>query len=207
MEITTAIHLDNRRPIKDGRYPVRIRVTFNRKRKYYSISNNRDTRKGKFYLSQDDYNQMMTKSVRGKLKDLKNELEDVEKSAIAIIDSMDQFSFGQFEQLFNERKIDNSKNKSVKHYFDKYIKELKNDGQIGTASTYQNAKNSLFSFWSENIEFDEITVGMLKSYKSKMLIGDSKKEIPPKSITTVSIYTRCLRKLFNSAIIDFKFRS
>jgi len=38
--ITIASILDERRATKDGKFPVKIRVTFNRDRKYYSTGKN-----------------------------------------------------------------------------------------------------------------------------------------------------------------------
>ncbi|KAA6330778.1 Tyrosine recombinase XerC, partial [termite gut metagenome] len=38
--VTIASILDNRKEIKRGTYPIKVRVTFNRERKYYSTGKN-----------------------------------------------------------------------------------------------------------------------------------------------------------------------
>jgi hypothetical protein len=72
--VTVASILDNRRGTKKGAYPVKIRVTFNRERKYYSTSKK---------MSETDWVRLPTSKVKTQLaikSDIQNS-SDREKNA------------------------------------------------------------------------------------------------------------------------------
>ena len=66
--------------------------------------------------------------------------------------------------------------------------------RIGTASSYECARNSLNNF-AEELKFADKTPDLLCKYEKWMLKKD-------KSVTPVGIYIRSLRTLFNNAIDD-----
>jgi integrase len=74
------------------------------------------------------------------------------------------------------------------HYVDKLLKEHR----IGTAVSYQTAYYNLIKFRG-NVRLTEITVAYLNQYEAWMLSQDYSK-------TTIGIYIRQLRTLFNEAI-------
>ena len=78
--------------------------------------------------------------------------------------------------------------------FDKYIDELKFESRLGTASSYECAKNSISQFRSD-LTFAEITPDFLKKYQKWMLNNR-------RSISTVGIYLRSLRAVYNKQKID-----
>jgi hypothetical protein len=49
-EVATSMLLDNQRAKKDGKFPVKLRLTYRRKQKYYST---------KFAFSQEEYDLVM----------------------------------------------------------------------------------------------------------------------------------------------------
>jgi integrase/recombinase XerD len=57
----TSIFLDTRRPLKDDTYPVRLRITFQRQRKYYTT---------KYSFSEADFRKIQEDQKKGKLKDI-----------------------------------------------------------------------------------------------------------------------------------------
>ena len=78
--------------------------------------------------------------------------------------------------------------------FGKYIEELQIENRIGTAVSYRVAKPSLESFKS-GLKFADISPALLKRYEAWMIQNG-------KSKTTVGIYLRSLRAIFNMAKID-----
>lgn len=66
--------------------------------------------------------------------------------------------------------------------------------RIRTAANYQTSYNAIARF-KGNMRFTDITVAFLKQYEVWMLAQNYSK-------TTVGIYTRCLRAIFNEAIFQ-----
>ncbi|TDH23975.1 hypothetical protein EXU57_15900 [Segetibacter sp. 3557_3] len=70
MSATTAIILDTRRPLKDGTYPVKLRVTHNRAQKYYPTP---------FNLSKEDFEKSQGGKPRHDYKDISLKLQANER--------------------------------------------------------------------------------------------------------------------------------
>lgn len=183
-EITTAIILETRFPNIDGKYPVKLRVTFQRKRKYYAV-------KGQHY-SIDEFNAIVNPDSRGKNKEIRKKLEEVENRAIEIIDNvLNVFSFESFENDYLTLK---KKDTSVKSYFESKADELDKKDKIQTATLYRATLKSLTEFDSK-INFQKISTDYLKRYENWML----KKE---NSYTSIGMYMRNFKHIINRAIKD-----
>lgn len=178
--VTTATVLDTRRSRKDGTFPVKLRVTFNRTQKYYATG---------ISITPDDYEKVISPKPRGELKEIKLLLSSIEKKAIAVIEKMEDFSYTLFEKLFLKNR---NNNRNVFHVFEEKIKKLKEEGRIGTAMSYQHSLKSLKDY-SAHLNFEKVTPEFLWSYESWMLQKGN-------SLTTTGIYLRCLRALINEAI-------
>lgn len=179
---TATIYLDPR-PKKNGKCNVKLKVTFNRKRKYYPV--NMD-------LTNSDFEKIINgKRLTTDQRNIKKTFSEIELKADKVIQKMKFFTFNAFEEAFFEnRNITNS----VQFAFDKEIKQLKENDKIGTAVTYQCAINSLEKFFP-GLTFADITPVLLNKYERWMLKDE-------KSPTTISMYVRCLRKIFNLQNID-----
>jgi len=178
--ITVTIVPDKRR-IKDNvTYPLKLRVTYQGKRKYYATGYN---------ASLNDYLLMMENKVRGELRKTNLALTEIQIKAQKCCDNLESFSFLKFEEVFFPKKIPVINLRSA---FDAYILELKANGQIGTCSSYNNACVSLHKFKSL-LKFEQITPEFLRSYE-RWFVAQGK------SITTVGIYLRSLRAVMNVAI-------
>jgi integrase/recombinase XerD len=178
---TTAIYLDTRRAKKGDVYPVKLRITFKRKSKLYSTS---------FAFTEEDFEKVRGKSPRNQNKEDALELSAIEGQAADIIEHFSEFSFEKFEHAFLNRKSD--LNNAI-FYFKKQIAQYELNHQYGSASSFKSAMLSLIEYKGENILFTDITPKFMKDYEIWML--DNKK-----SITTISIYCRSLRKIFNTAM-------
>ena len=179
----TAIILDIRKIKKDDTYPVKLRVTFDRKQRYYPTP---------FNLSKIQFEKVMyNKRQTDDDKNLKKQILAYENKATDIIGSMKFFSWEKFEkQYYTNRGAKNSINNAFTIYLDK----LKEEGRIGTAASYQDARNSLQKF-SPDAKFHDITPEFLRKYEKWMLDAD-------KAIATVGIYLRSLRTIINIVISE-----
>jgi integrase/recombinase XerD len=173
--------LDLRKAKKSGLYPVKVRVTLNRVQKYFSLG---------FDLSTSDFDRIQKSSVRKELKVFKNKITHWENKTKDIIHQMDPFSFDEFKsKLYEKNEI---KVADVYTLFDRRINKLNEEGKVSTGRTYQDARNSLKKFKSR-LKLADVTPGFLSKYESHMIAKG-------KSMTTISIYVRHLRTIFNLAI-------
>jgi integrase/recombinase XerD len=184
---TTSVILDKRIQRKNGAYAVKLRVIFQRIAKYYPLG---------IYLTPEDWEKVIGEKPRNDFKNNKVFINQIEIKAINIIKSLPSFSFRAFESAFNKQ-TDLSKN--VFSLFDDYIKELKDKKQHGTADSYGNAKSSFQEFLKDKnrkkLNLGDITPEWLQEYEDWMILNE-------KSITTVGIYCRSLRRIINITIKD-----
>lgn len=178
-----SIYIDDLRPKKDGKCSVKIRVSFNRKRKYFSTG---------IDLTVDEFEKVFNaKRKTSEQKEIEEKILHFKNKANDVIKNLPLFTFEAFEENYFEQR--NTYN-SVSFAFDKYIKLLDEEERVGTASSYQCAKNS-FEKFKKNLSFAEVSPPFLKSYEKWML-----KE--GKSPTTIGIYVRSLRAIYNLQKID-----
>lgn len=162
---------------------VSIRVTCQRKKKYYSTG---------MSLPAKEFERIMTAKRRSEVdKAIYNKIHSFENKAINAIKSLAVFTFDQFENIYLENR---DAADSIAFGFDDYIKELREEGRIGTAVSYHVAKVSLEKF-RPGLKFADITKTLLSKYEHWMVASG-------KSRTTVGIYLRSLRTIFNRARID-----
>lgn len=184
---TAAVALDTRRQKANGTYPVRLRITYQRERKYYTLKLDD--------LTTDEW-EKLTKAERLKdkrLSEIKTKVADYEKLARDVFSKTPRFTFARFEEgFFTDHSIDaKTTADSVFSAFADVVKKLRRQGRISTASTYETAANSLRSF-QDKLQFQDITPAFLEDYESHLTKQG-------KSPTTVGIYLRNLRAIFNTA--------
>lgn len=178
---TTSIFIDKYHPQKDGKCAISIRVTHQRKKKYYPTI---------YSLTLSDFEKVKTaERPREEIKIIRQQLQALEKRASDIIRELPYFSWEAFERQYL---INRGNRQSLKTAFDEYIAHLREEGRIGTAVSYECAKKSILSF-KVNAVFVDVTPSFLSKYERWMLESGN-------SVTTVGIYLRSLRTLFNLAI-------
>lgn len=184
---TAAVVLDIRRQKANGTYPVRLRITYQRERKYYTLKLNDLTPAEWEKLK----NAERLKDKR--LLELKLKIAEYETLARDVTKAIPRFTFARFEEgFFADHSIDTKNTAdSVFQAFDEVVKKLRKQGRISTASTYETAANSLRSF-QDKLQFRDITPAFLEDYESHQMKQG-------KSQTTVGIYLRNLRAIFNTA--------
>jgi len=178
--ITIASMLDSRRGIKDGKFPVKIRVTFSRDRKYYSTGKS---------LSIEEWEKLPVSKSKA-YSEIKSDIQisfDKVKDIVQTLESESSFSF----ESLNSR-LGRCLNDSINSAFKAKIKSLEIEGRAGTQVYYNCALTSFEKFAGENIQFVAVNVDWLKRYEKSML----KKGC---SYTTIGMYLRALRALMNDA--------
>lgn len=175
--------IDRYHPKQDLTCNVSIRVTYQRKKKYYPTG---------ISVQPSDFDRAMTAKRRteGDTR-LFNKINAFLGKAIDAAGKLSVFTFGQFEEIYlNNREAADS----VSFGFENYIRELKDQKRVGTAVSYECAKNSLNAFKS-GLKYADVTLALLRKYENWMLEQG-------KSLTTVGIYLRSLRTIFNRVSID-----
>ena len=193
-----SIVLDERRKKENSKYPVKLRVysLVNKSKAVKLFSLNID-------LTTEEFETIVInrehKDLRGKNKEIRLALLEYETRANKIAKDMTVFSMVKFETKLFRKSSDKN---NLKYYFDLIIDKNIKDKKIGTAESYKYTFNSLLKFAdakksikAEQLTFSMITSDWLKEYQSFMLQNN-------KSYTSIAIYTRTLRAVFNIAIQD-----
>jgi integrase len=184
---TASIFLDTRRALKDGNFPVKLTIYYLGKKRHF---------KTPFKLAEDDYNKIQGTNLRDQdLKNTKNRIYKWLGEQANIIKNMERFDFETFQAEFT-RDEKSTKTKfsleQVQPFFEEYINRLRIQERIKTAESYKSALNSIVQF-KRYLKFQDITPEFLSAYEIWML---SKK----KSKTTVGVYLRSLRTIYNLAM-------
>ena len=217
MSATISIILDTRRIKKSNKYPVKLRVTFERATEYYQTI---------FDLAKDEYDKLSASRISNELQTIRDKLKEIERTAENAVKDMGSFSFTDFENefiynnaiLFRPRKLKPaipSKNTSEFDYspfckkfsilleedskpgtifiaYKNFIKKILREGRISSGMYYHCSYVSLKKFRG-NVRFDEITVSYLYEYENWLTSQEISK-------TTIGMYLRPLRTIFNEAI-------
>jgi len=181
--VSTAIVLDTRRNKIDGSFPAKLRVTYRRRQMYYTT--------GMSFTQEEFQRVWVAEKPRKEHKESQLLLRGIEKKAVDIIESLPTFTFDNFKKHFQSN---SGEVESLYSAFENYIDQLEHEGRVGTASSYQCSLSSLKKITGKDrLNFSQVDVDFLKAYERKMIEKGN-------SLTTVGIYTRCIRTLFNEAI-------
>jgi integrase/recombinase XerD len=188
---TVSTVLDTRYIREDDRRPVKLRVTFERKRRYYSISDEDSSTGETLFLTPLEFKAVTSTAVKSlRLKRIKTLIQSNESAARDTAESIMPFSWEGFVASFFEGKAATG---TLNDLMEKHIEELKEDEAIGTAVTFKNSLSNIKKFTGDKVvHLSEVTPDWLKKWKKHM----SKKHL---SATTISMYLRCVRVMMNKA--------
>lgn len=225
------ITLDTRSVAKDGTYPLKLYISFNRKtvRKslkdivsHYQNNMAKENENIKLrtnftieefeYILSDSNKDFTTIKKRDKIEH-KKFLADLELKAQNVINKMKEFSYAQFDSLFFGEKTSNALIKdNVVYQYIQYIKSF-SDNQVQSKELYFLSLKKIYKhikkkdlgpkgfncdkllsqdYICPHFSFFEISKDVLEEMKSDTNLGIS--------VTTLGIYFRNLRSIFNSAI-------
>ena len=193
-DYSISIFLDTRRIKTNEKYPVKLRVFTPNPRKqmlYPTI----------FDFTIDEFKDIWeTLKPAKKYKEIKRKLNELEEKALKIAEKIVPFTIEGFEKKINRRKDDGI---SIPYHYEELIDELKKRDQFNTADTYSLSEKSIKKFTEEKLKKNyskltllDITSDWLKDYEDYFTKEQNR------SLTTVSMYLRVLRTIFNKAISE-----
>lgn len=182
---TTAIILETRTPRKDKTFPVKLRVIIDRAARYYGLG---------VYLTETEFEEAFRPNPPAKLKKIVARLRAKEQTAIQLLEKIEPPSFELFKQQFTKRPISGIGN--VKTYYQNYIDEMREKKRLGSASNYYYSLKALSNFTDiEKLNFKDVTPDFLNKFSDHLLENE-------KSISTIGVFLRPLRCVFNKALND-----
>ena len=187
MSAIVSLYLDTRRQKNDGSFPVKLRVTFQRKQQYYPTGIN---------LNESQWEKVgKPKPREDYIRDTKRLLESFSNRAEKVIGELPLFTFEEFETRYIG--TDTAQSDNVFIGFDRHIEQLKREGRAGTADSYKYAAGAIRTFHQRKtpLTYQDIDPKWLKGFEQWML-GRGK------TVTSVGIYLRSLRTIYNQAVED-----
>ena len=192
MDYAITIYHDTRRKLKNDLYPVKLRVysTSLKKAKLYSTN---------FALTEKEFHSTWeTIKPRKEYQETRDEMESARKEATDVAKLISPFTFEQFEKkLF--RGVGEGQN--VFYHYGLMIAKNKRTGSLSNAEIYELSQKSIKAYLKyktgnepDQLNFAEVNEGWLLDYQDYMLSTINR------SRTTLSIYLRSLRAVFNEAI-------
>ena len=154
------LYLDKRRQLIDGGYPLKIRVTHERKSKYYAT-------KYAFTIDKAGESKELNKIIAGKHlseaeKDKKAAIDKVLENCQDIINSSTLFTFDAFELRF----LSKGDRSCLIFRLRELDKEFRDDGKISTANIYKQSADSVKEFTGkDSVKLLEVTPQWLRNYE------------------------------------------
>lgn len=182
MGVTTSLFINKHSPDAGGKCSISVRVTFERTKKYFPTG---------IKLTPLDFEKVQGDKPKKEFKETALKIRAFEIKAADIIKDLPFFTFKTFEKHYNTNR---GTRDTINAAFADYAAQLREAGRIGTAVSYECAQSSLNKF-APAAKFSEIIPDFLNKYEKWMLSKEN-------SITTVGIYLRSLRTIFNNAITD-----
>lgn len=184
---TVAVILYKSKTLKNGEHPLMVRVTQNRRAKYYSLGISCDPKYWNFEKQEPRKNHPD--------KDVLNAIIAQKKESY-----LNQIlSYKQKAKNFTPDVLINKVEKtttplSVLQYFDNHIEKLERAKRVGYADIFRNTKNDVAKFLKgKEITFDQIDENWLCAFESFLRERDLLN-------TSLSVKFRTLRTLYKDAI-------
>jgi site-specific recombinase XerD len=165
---------------KNGKFPLKVRIVYQRRYKDYKTG---------IDLSLEDFNQASQPRPSKEYRAMHSDLNALKVKVDTIIAQCQPVTFQKFENAFYQRLKEASDLYSL---FQTYIDSLNSEGRIKTAVSYTTAMNSLKKF-KNRLSLYDVNADLLKKYHQKLIEEG-------RSPTTIGIYVRSLRTIYNYAI-------
>jgi integrase/recombinase XerD len=165
---------------RNGKYPVKLRITHQRLYRDYKTG---------IDMTEEEFNEANSPKPRKQFRHLAITLNEVKSKANKIIGSLKVFTYQKFEDAYYGHISTVSDLYSI---FKEYVEVAHKEDRIKTAMSYQTAANSLKIF-SPKATIHDVDAAFLKKYHAYL-------ESKGKSTSTIGIYMRSLRAVYNYAI-------
>jgi integrase/recombinase XerD len=208
MQVRPAVSFyhDCRRKLKNGKYPVKIIVTFQISKEKYK----QDPYGTGISLTKDEFKKVFSKSVPIELQKIRIALNARQEHINNEITAIERFITPELlrKRVTGEiRKVEGVPvTRELGVLFDALIEQYTNDGQIGSAISFKDAKKCFLRFAGPGVLIDEFDEKKLIAFEkwglSPIHKRNNSKECKPKplSLTTLGMYLRNLRRVFNVMI-------
>jgi len=181
MRAIASITHDRRRKTKAG-YPMKLRITNDRKSDYISM---------KLYMTDKEYESYCTKKrLPHNLKSIKDKLVQAEAKATKILNKMEEYDFQKFKDQFLGVKKKPVKKVLLCDLFQQRVDFFMSKDKYNTSISYNSTLQALKRF-KQGIKIQEVNSQLLEDFHAFLLSEN-------KSITTVSIYMRAFKAVVNA---------
>ena len=188
MATTYKIFLDRRRERKNNSYPLKMRITLNRKCKEVPLNVSLPIE------AWDETKQRVKPShPNEKLITLKisKTLKELQETSLKFDTTDTVISLDNLANVVNKKQ---SNDCTFFSYAKQQIDTMIQSGRVGNAIAYKDATNKLLSFTNmKGLKFESIDYKLLESFTSTMLSKGIK-------VNTIAIYMREIRAIYNKAI-------
>jgi integrase len=182
---TIKIVLRKDKTLASGKHPVFLRLTFNRKPKYYVLKGEQGT----LSCGLKKWNETLGRYSRN--KELNHFLDHYELKANKVIRDLENADFTF--QHFEEKYFNNYDETKVIPFINGIIEKLFSEKKHGTSDVYRDTRNRIMEF-KPKVSFQDINYRFLDEFENHLISKGN-------SASTVSIYLRTLRAAYNKAII------
>ncbi|MBS1585483.1 MAG: site-specific integrase [Bacteroidetes bacterium] len=185
MVVTTKVFLDERHQKTDKTYPLKIRITVNRKHKEQSL--------GIFLLKEQwdsDNSRVKPSHPNAKLISLAitKKLNEVQQTALKYETTDKVYTAGD---ISGTTKVNNV---SFQAFAQGEIDSMMAAGRVGNAITYRTATNRIIEYTgNKSLRFEQIDYRLLEAFTSKMLAEGITRN-------AIASYMREIRAIYNKAI-------
>lgn len=191
-DTSISIYLDKRRAKANGKFPVKLRV-------YTSTPKVQKLYPTAFEFTEKEFSSIWeTTKPRSEHKETRMLMQAVEANALKLAEKIVPFTLEQFEKQLNRKAGEGVR---IAYHYSRKIESLQAFEKLGTASSYSSSRNSFHEFIQaktrlnfSKLTFMDITPDLLARYEQFMTNEKGN------SLTSVGIYLRALRSLFNDAI-------
>ena len=183
---TVKVVLRKDKVLSSGKYPVTLRITFNRRPKYYVLKGENGTLSCELQRWNNDI---------GRFNRDKNSNQFLDQYELKANEALRELEFSDFSfTAFEDRFFKKYETESITSFIDHLIEELKSENRLSSASSYRDTRNRLTEFKSK-ISFRDINLRFLEDFERHLLDKGN-------SINSIGIYMRTLRAIYNKAISE-----
>lgn len=177
--VSISTYLDTRKHLQSQRYPVKVRVTYNRISKYYSTGKE---------LTVEEWSSLPTTK--------KKDLSEIRKDIAIAFDNVKEIvremvRNGGFSIELLKMRLGTSEGATLNSLLKEKIKELQGEERSGSEMYYQHILNTLIKQGGPSVSFDTVTVEWLKKYEKKLA--------KTMNTTSIAMQMRGIRTMMNVA--------
>ena len=188
MKATVEVVCYKSKPLKDGTFPLMLRVTKDRKRKYVSLGLSLHEKFWDFEKGKPKRNCPNKEQIERLIAAKTAEYNDL---IVEMTSQQREYTVETLVSHFHNQ----VRCATVVELYDKLIDDMKRGGKLGNAGVYKYSRTSLLKFTGQRLQipFSDIDAVWLRRYENWLRTSDC-------GDTTISQLFRTLRSVFNKAV-------